>query len=404
MATFEYKALDQSGRKKKGVIEGDSPRQARMLLRDQGLTPVSIDASVQPQNQGGSGLFGGPRLNLRDLILFTRQLATLSRSGMPLDEALSAVSEQTEQRQARRIYLGVRGKVLEGQDFASALNSFSNAFPKLYVATVSAGETSGKLDNVLIKLAEHLEEHQKIVQKIQLAMIYPVLLTLISLLVVMGLLTYVVPQIVQVFDNLGQNLPLMTKILLQSSDFFRENGLLLLTALLVLWLLFRLLLQVDGYRLGYHRFLLSAPFIRRFSRGGNSARFTRTLAILTNSGVELLTALRIAGEVMPNLAMTNAVKDAAVRVREGMALSHALKQSKLFPPLTIHLIASGESSGQLDTMLESAAENQEREMQSLAEMVVAIFEPLLIVFMGGVVLAIVIAILLPIFEMNQLAG
>ncbi|MEJ1471527.1 MAG: type II secretion system F family protein, partial [Candidatus Sedimenticola sp. (ex Thyasira tokunagai)] len=339
MATFEYRALDPTGRNKKGVIEGDSPRQARRVLRDQGLTPVSVDAIAQPQSQGQSGLFGGPRLGLRDLILFTRQLAILIRSGMPLDEALSAVSEQTEQKQARRIFLGVRSKVLEGLDLAGALNSFPNAFPKLYVATISAGETSGKLDKVLLKLAEHLEDHQKIAQKIQLAMIYPVLLTLISLLVVMGLLAYVVPQIVQVFDNLGQNLPFMTQILIQSSDFFRENGLLLSATLLSLWLLFRLLLQVESYRLGYHRFLLSTPFIRRFSRGGNSARFTRTLAILTNSGVELLTALRIAGEVMPNMAMTNAVKDAAVRVREGMTLSHALKQSRLFPPLTIHLIA-----------------------------------------------------------------
>ncbi|MES9901491.1 MAG: type II secretion system inner membrane protein GspF, partial [Sedimenticola sp.] len=377
MATFEYKALNQKGQKKRGVIEGDSPRQARRLLRDQGLTPVTVEAVVQQQPRGQSHLFGGPRLNLRDLILFTRQLATLTHSGMPLEEALSAVSEQTEQRQARRIFLGVRGSVLEGQDLSISLSSFPNAFPKLYVATVSAGETSGKLDKVLIKLAEHLEEHQKITQKVQLAMIYPVILTLISFLVVIGLLAYVVPQIVQVFDNLGQSLPLMTRILITSSDFFREYGLLFSIALLTFWLLFRLLLKVKGYRMAYHRFLLSTPFIRRFSRIGNSARFTRTLAILTNSGVELLAALRIAGEVMPNHAMTAAVEEAAVRVREGMALSHALKKSRLFPPLTIHLIASGEASGQLDSMLESAAENQEREMQSLAEMVVAVFEPLL---------------------------
>lgn len=404
MATFEYKALDHRGKKKKGIIEGDSPRQARQLLRGLGLTPVSVDSIEQSQTPGSSHLFGGPRLKLRDLILFTRQLATLSHSGMPLKEALSAVSEQTEQRQAQRIILGVREKILEGQGLASAFNSFPRAFPKLYVATVSAGETSGKLDSVLDKLAKHLEEHEKIAQQIHLALIYPVLLTLISLLVVIGLLAYVVPQIVQVFDNLGQSLPVMTQILIMSSDFFREFGLLMALAILSLWLLFRLLLRVEGFRKSYHRFLLTIPFIQRFSRGGNSARFTRTLAILTGSGVELLTALRIAGDVMPNQAMSTAVDEATVRVREGVALSQALKQSRLFPPLTIHLIASGESSGQLDRMLESAAENQEREMQSLSETVLAIFEPALIIFMGGIVLAIVMAILLPIFEMNQLAG
>ncbi|MES9935214.1 MAG: type II secretion system inner membrane protein GspF [Sedimenticola sp.] len=404
MATYEYRALDRKGRKRKGVIEGDSLRHARQLLRDRGMTPVSVEAAQASNDVGGGPLFGGPRVKLRDLILFTRQLATLIHSGMPLDEALMAVSEQTERRTTRRVILGVRGKVMEGQDLAGAFSSFPNAFPKLYVATVSAGESSGRLDSVLNKLAEHLEEHEKVAQKIQLALIYPVLLTLISLLVVVGLLAYVVPQIVQVFSNLGQELPVITRLLIDSSDFFREYGLFLVAGMMVAWLLFRLLLRLDGFKYAYHRLLLFLPLVRRIARGGNSARFTRTLAILTGSGVELLTALRIAGEVMPNQAMKKAVESAAVKVREGVALSHSLKQSQLFPPLTVHLIASGESSGQLDTMLESAADNQEREMQSVAEALLAIFEPMLIVIMGGVVLSIVIAILMPIFEMNQLAG
>ncbi|MES9871215.1 MAG: type II secretion system inner membrane protein GspF [Sedimenticola sp.] len=404
MATYEYRALDRKGRKRKGVIEGDSLRHARQLLRDRGMSPVSVEAAQASNDAGGGTLFGGPRVKLRDLILFTRQLATLIRSGMPLDEALMAVSEQTERRTARRVILGVKGRVMEGQDLAGAFSSFPNAFPKLYVATVSAGESSGRLDSVLNKLAEHLEEHEKVARKIQLALIYPVLLTLVSLLVVVGLLAYVVPQIVQVFSNLGQELPVITRLLISSSDFFREYGLFLVAGMMFAWLLFRLLLRMDGFKYAYHRLLLFLPLVRRIARGGNSARFTRTLAILTGSGVELLTALRIAGEVMPNQAMKKAVESAAVKVREGVTLSHSLKQSQLFPPLTVHLIASGESSGQLDTMLESAADNQEREMQSVAEALLAIFEPMLIVIMGGVVLSIVIAILMPIFEMNQLAG
>jgi general secretion pathway protein F len=401
MSAFEYLALDPQGRKKKGIIESDTPRLARQLLRERGLSPLSVDAVTSREAQQ-QPLLTGRGISTRDLALLTRQLATLSRSGLPLEEALHAVSQQTEKARIRRIILGVRAKVLEGQSLANAFGQFPNAFPDLYRATVDAGESSGKLDLVLEKLADYVETREQLRQKIQLALIYPILLTTISILVIIALLTYVVPEIVGVFDNLGQQLPLPTQILIAMSDFLRDYGLFLLGGLTCLWLLWTILLRVEGIRFSYHLLQLRLPLIARFVRGTNTARFTRTLAILTSSGVELLEALRIASQVLPCLPMRAAVEAAAIRVREGESLHRALDQTKFFPPITVHLIASGESSGQLPTMLESAADNQQREVQSLAEVMVGIFEPLLILFMGLVVLGIVIAILLPIFEMNQL--
>lgn len=401
MGAFEYQALDPQGRKKKGIVESDTPRLARQLLREQGLSPLSVEAVSSRETRQGSS-FSGRGISTRDLSLVTRQLATLSRSGLPLEEALQAVSQQTEKSRIRRIILGVRAKVLEGQSLANALANFPNAFPQLYRATVGAGESSGKLDLVLEKLADYVETREQMRQKIQLALIYPILLTLISILVVIGLLTYVVPEIVGVFDNLGQQLPLLTQWLIASSAFLRNYGLFLLVGLLIVWLLGAALLRIEGIRFAYHRLQLRLPLIGSFVRGSNTARFTRTLSILTSSGVELLEALGIASQVLPNLPMRSAVEGTALRVREGESLHRALDQTRLFPPITVHLIASGESSGQLPKMLESASENQQREVQSMAEMLVGIFEPLLILFMGGVVLTIVIAILLPIFEMNQL--
>jgi general secretion pathway protein F len=402
VGAFEYEALDLQGRRKTGTVEGDTPRQARQFLRDQGLTPLAVDPIGEKRDKRSSGVFGGPRLNNRDLTLITQQLATLSQSGMPLEETLGAVSRQTEKKSARRVLAGLRARVLEGLSLADACAQYPKTFSPLYRATIAAGETSGKLDDVLEQLADHLENREQVHQKIQLALIYPLLLTVISILVVIGLLTYVVPEIVEVFDNLGQNLPTLTRWLIATSDFFRDNGLLLILVLLATWTLFRLLLRLETFQYKVHKLLIRLPVIGRFSRVGNSARFTRTLAILTNSGVELLESLRIASRVIPNLAMRSAVENAAVKVREGDSLSRVLEQSGIFPPIAVHLIASGESSGQMGKALRKAADTQEREIRSVTEMLVGIFEPMLILFMGGIVLVIVISILLPIFEMNQL--
>ena len=403
MPAFEYQALKPNGHQKRGIIEGDTAKRARQLLREQGLAPVSVEP-IHEKSSGGRKSVRSDRASSKELGLITRQLGALTRSGLPLEEALLVASEQTEKKKTRKIVLGLRTAVLEGQSFSQACDQYPNTFPPLYRATIEAGETSGKLDAILERLADHLEGREQIKQKLQLALIYPVLLTVISVLVVLGLLTYVVPEIVGVFDNLGQELPGLTQGLITLSELLKAYGLHLLLGLLLVWVLVKLLLRNNELRFAVHKSLLRLPLVGKFSRGSNTASFTRTLAILTGSGVELLEALRIAGQVTPNMAIKRAVENAAVNVREGGSLSQSLAKSKLFPPITVHLIASGESSGQLAEMLDSAAVNQEREVQSYAEMAVGIFEPLLILVMGGVVLTIVLAILMPIFDMNQLIG
>ncbi len=403
MGAYEYVALDGEGRKRKGLIEGDTARQARQHLRGQGLIPISID-TVSNTDRKQQTIFSTRKISVRDLALVTRQLATLIRSGLPLEESLLAISQQTEKARVNRVILGVRSQVLEGRSLANSLGQFPNAFPVLYRATVEAGEASAKLDLVLEKLAEYMESRERLHQKIQLALLYPVLLTLVSIAVIVGLLVFVVPEIVSVFDNTGQALPLLTQWLIDSSDFFREYGLFLLSGCLLGWFLWRLGMRIRQARTAFHLFLLKLPLVGRFVRGSNTARFTRTLAILTSSGVTLLDALKIAGQVLPNLPMRQAVEIATAGVREGESLHGALQKSRLFAPISLHLIHSGEMSGHLPEMLESASENQELEVQSMTDLLVGISEPVLIMFMGGVVLTIVMAILLPIFDMNQLVG
>jgi general secretion pathway protein F len=404
MSAYEYVALDQRGRRTKGIIEGETPRQARQLLREQGKNVVSLESFVDKKPTNYRKAIPGRRISVRDLALFTRQLAILIRSGLPLEEALAIASEQTEKRHIRKIIMGLRARILEGQTLAHACSLHPNSFPTLYHATVSAGESSGKLDNVLENLSDYLDVRESINRKTQTALIYPVLLSFISVLIVIGLLTFVVPQIAGVFDNIGQELPTLTRWLIQTSEFMSQHGLLLLIFVSAIPLLFRLLLRIGDVRFRLHKHLLSIPFVGRFIRGSNSARFTRTLSILTSSGVELLKALEISKQVISNLPMKQAVEEAAVQVREGSSLSRALAKSKLFPSLTNHFIASGESSGELDQMLENAADYQEREIQSFSEIMLSVFEPVLIMIMGGIVLLIVISILLPIFEMNQLVS
>jgi general secretion pathway protein F len=404
MSAYEYVALDQRGRKTKGIIEGETPRQARQLLREQGKNVVSLESFVEKKGPDYRKAIPGRRISVRDLALFTRQLAILIRSGLPLEEALAIASEQTDKRHIRKIIMSLRARILEGRTLAHACRQHPSSFPTLYHATVSAGESSGKLDNVLENLSDYLDVREAINRKTQTALIYPVLLTFISVLIVIGLLTFVVPQIAGVFDNIGQELPTLTRWLIQASEFMTQHGLLLLLFAVAVTLLLRLLLKIGRVRYRFHKGLLSMPFAGRFIRGSNSARFTRTLSILTSSGVDLLKALEITKQVISNLPMKQAVEEAAVQVREGSSLSRALAKSKLFPSLTNHFIASGESSGELDRMLESAADYQEREIQSFSEMMLSIFEPVLIMVMGGIVLLIVISILLPIFEMNQLVS
>jgi len=402
MAAFEYSALDTRGRQIKGLIEGDTARQARQALRDRGLSPLEITEVAERQAGGGNLFQRGGGISHTELSLFTRQLAILVRSGLPLDEALTAVSEQSEGKRVKRIALGVRAGVVEGNTLAMSLNQFPNAFPPLFRATIEAGEQSGKLDYILERLAEYVEKRQAMRSKILLAAFYPAILTFVAIGVVLLLLTYVVPQVIQVFDSIDAELPPLTKGLIGLSGFLRDYGVYLAILLAAGAVVFGRMMRAPAFQRRVHRLILRLPLVGRLTRGANTGRFTRTLGILFGSGVPILDAMRIGTQVVSNLPMRDAIEEAAIKVREGAPLSRSLNASKLFPPITVHLIASGETSGKLDEMLDRSAENQEREVETLVAAMMGIFEPLLILTMGGVVLLIVLAILLPIFDLNNL--
>lgn len=402
MGAYQYVAVDPSGKEHRGVLEGDTPRHVRQLLRDKHLLPVEI-AEVEARERKSRrqlSLFKG--ISGLDLALLTRQLATLVKAGLPLEEALLAVSEHTEKPRLKSIILGVRAKVLEGHTLAAGLDDFPHAFPPVYRATIMAGEQAGQLDSVLDRLADYTESRHGLRQKVMQAMVYPILLTAIALIIIIVMLIAVVPKVVGVFETTGQDLPLMTRGLIAISSFVQNWWFLLIAGIVGGVVLIHRLLRHEHIRRRVHRWLLRAPLVGRVTRGLNTARFTRTLSILTASGVPALEALRISASVIANLPMRTAVEEAAVRVREGGAIGRSLSQSKLFPPMSVHLISSGEASGELDSMLERAAAHQESEMDGLLAAMLSVLEPLLIVVMGLVVLAIVMAILLPIFQINQL--
>jgi general secretion pathway protein F len=404
MGAFEYTALDAGGRSRKGVIEGDTPRHVRSLLRERQLMPVTVEAVAagESRRQRGSRFGFARGISAADLSLMTRQLSTLVRAGLPLEEALLAVSQQTEKPRVQSILLGVRAKVVEGHTLAAGLNEFPRVFPEIYRATVSAGEQSGHLDAVLERLAEYTESREQMRQNVVGAMLYPLVLTVMCFTIVSILLTYVVPKVVDVFEANHAKLPLATRVLVGVSGFLRHYGLWLLVVIAVGAFLFWRSLRSRATRRRVHQALLNLPLVGRIVRGVNTASFTRTLSILTASAVPVLDALRIASETIINLPMRDAVTEAAARVREGAPIGRSLAASRLFPPMSVHLISSGESSGQLQTMLERAASNQERELEGLLAALVGLLGPLLIVGMGLFVMGIVFAMLLPIFEMNSL--
>ena len=414
MAAYDYVALDAAGREQRGVLEGDSPRQVRQVLRERQLLPVSVeplrDAQSRSRSRTGQDTTSdrrfaksrGERISAGDVALLTRQLATLVKAALPLEEALLAVSQQSEKPAVQRIVAAVRARVVEGEPLAAALGGFPRVFPEIYRATVAAGEQSGRLDTVLERLADYTESRDQLRQRMLGALLYPIVLTVICIMVIAGLLTYVVPKVVEVFESSKATLPLLTRMLLAASDFLRDAGpwLLLIIALAVI--VFLRWVKNPAARRKVDALLLRLPLVGRLVRGFNTARFTRTFSILTGSAVPVLEALRIAGGVIANLPMRDAVTTAAERVREGAPIGRALAASRLFPPMTVHLISSGESSGRLEEMLERAAANQERELDSLLTALVGLLGPLLIVGMGVFVLIIVFAMLMPIFEMNTL--
>jgi general secretion pathway protein F len=324
------------------------------------------------------------------------------RAGLPLEESLLAVSQQTEKPRVQSIILGVRSKVMEGHTLADGFTEFPRVFPEIYRATVSAGEQAGHLDNVLERLAVYTESREEMRQKVLAAMLYPIVLSVMCFVIVSALLVFVVPKVVSVFEATKAQLPLVTRVLIGTSGFLRVYGIWLVILAVIAAVLFGRWLRNPAARRRYHRLQLRLPLIGKLARGFNTARFTRTFSILSASSVPVLEAMRIAGEVVTSLPMRDAVMDAAARVREGGPIGRSLSASKLFPPMTVHLISSGESSGKLDSMLEQAAVSQERELDAILAAMVGLLGPLLIVVMGLFVMGIVFAMLLPIFQMNDL--
>jgi general secretion pathway protein F len=413
MAAFRFAAADASGKEQSGVLEADSARLARQLLRGRGLIPLTVEpVSHQASGRGRGGLSIGRRLGQTELAVITRQLASLLGAQLPVADALTVMVEQSEKQQVRELMASIRTDVLGGSSLSDALARHPRQFPEIYRALIAAGEESGKLGSVLGSLADYVEERAKLQQKITLAFVYPAIVTFVALAVVIGLLTYVVPQVVQVFANTKQALPLLTVALIALSDFVRGYGWIVAVVLVVIGFLVQRSLRVEAVRRRWHKRILTLPVMGVLSRSINTARFSSTLAILVGSGVPMLRSLQAAGETVTNLAMRSRVMDAVQRVREGFSLAKALRADsdeerrpghvKLFPPVLIHLIASGEATGKLPEMLDRAADIHAREAERRALFFTSLLEPILILTMGVVVMLIVMAVLLPIIEINQL--
>lgn len=404
MAAFEYIALNPKGREEKGVLEADSSRQVRQILRDKGLAPLSVAATKERQEKSSKGwrMLFRPSLSVRDLSLITRQLATLIAAGLPVEEAVLAVSKQTENATARSMMVTVRSKVMEGYSLANSLAEYPRAFPSLYRATVAAGESAGHLDLVLSRLADYTESRHDSRQRIVQALVYPVVLFVLTILILAGLLGYVVPDIVQVFADTDQALPGLTVFVIAASDFVRDYGLIILGVVIAAGIAIRQALTVPAVRLSFDRRLLHLPVIGKLARGTNTAQFASTLSILSSSGVPLVDALNISGNVLTNEWLKAKVGEATTRVSEGASLSNALEKSGYFPPIMLHMIASGEGSGELDSMLARVSNYMQQDVETLLGILLSLFGPFMLLFMGGAVFTIVMAILLPIINLNQL--
>lgn len=401
MPAFRYEAADAAGKTDKGVIEADSARQARTVLRARGLTPLVVDAlGAQAAKRSGSSF--GKRLSAQENALVTRQLASLLVAGLPLDEALAALADQAERAYVGELLASIRAEVVGGSSLSVALAQHPKDFPDIYRALVSAGEHSGNLGLVLSRLADYIESRNALTSKIKLAFTYPAIVTVVAFAIVIFLLSYVVPQVVSVFANTKQKLPTLTVIMLWLSDFVRNWGWLAAIVLAVLGLIIRNLLRQPALRLSWHKWLLTAPLFGKLVRGYNTARFASTLAILTSAGVPILRGLQAAGETLNNVALKTNVEDASTRVREGTSLARALAAQNQFPPVLVHLIRSGEATGNLPAMLERAAQGEAQELERRTLFLTGLLEPALILTMGVVVLLIVLAVLMPIIEINQL--
>jgi general secretion pathway protein F len=399
MEAFQYQALNAAGRTLSGVVQADTARQARAQLRAQGLLPSmvkQVHARERAQQVWARGI------TATELSLVTRQLATLLDSGLTLEQSLNALIEEAADPMTREVLTGVKTEVTSGQSLAGALGAYEKSFPDFYQALVHGGEESGALPTVLQHLADYLDARQALKQKTSLALLYPVLVTIVAIMIVTGLLVYVVPQVVQVFQQSRQSLPLLTRMLIALSDFLRATWPYLLIIIGGGFAAARMALRRDATRRRVHSLLLRTPWLGPLIRGFNTSRFASTLSILIGGGVPLLSALDSGAQVMTNMVLREAVEHAIERVREGASLARALGETRAFPPLLIHLVASGEVSGKLEQMLDRAAHLETQALERRLTVFLTLLEPVMILVMGGIVLLIVLAILLPIIEINQL--
>ncbi len=400
MGAYRYEAVDGQGKTRRGLVDAQSERQVSDQLRAQGLFPTLIDSA----GAGSSGGEGSDRLRLPPglVALATRQLATLARSGMPLDQALAAVGEQADDARAARVFTSLREEVAAGEPLSGALGRWPRTFDELFRGLVGVGAETGRLAEVLERLADYLEERQAMKQKFTLALIYPALVTIIALGVISVLLIYVVPQVVGVYQQSRQTLPWLTQALIAVSGLFRATWWALLVALLLALVAFAFANRRPAFRRRWHAALLRIPGIGRLVTAVDTARFASTLAILVGSGAPLLRSLDAARDVVWAVPLREAAATAGDLVREGVSLARALKEQRVFPPVLVHLVANGEASGRLAPMLERAAGELERESERRLTWFAALLQPALIVAMGGVVLILVLAVMLPIVSMNQL--
>ena len=404
MPAFRYEAVDGGGATQKGVVNADSAKSARADLRLQGLTPLNVEAiAAQVDEKGVATRRGfGERLTQVELALFTRQLASLLEAGLPLEQAFTALLEQAERPYVRDLVASIRSEVMGGASFSDALSRYPRDFAEIFRALVASGEQIGHLARVLTRLADYIERRNALVQKVRLAFTYPASVTVVAFAIVIFLLTYVVPQIVSVFTNTKQKLPLLTMIMLGVSNFVRAYGIVMLVALIGAFWTARNMLKNPVLKRRWHAWLLTAPIYGKFERSLNTARFASTLAITTGSGVPILRALDTSRDTLSNVAMKELVEQASGAVREGVSLARALSAQKHFPPMLIHMIRAGEITGELPAMLERAANSQQQDLERRTLTIAGLLEPVLILAMGVVVLLIVLAVLMPIIEINQL--
>ncbi|OOH79164.1 type II secretion system protein GspF [Pseudomonas koreensis] len=400
MNRYRFEAADATGKIESGHLEAESQSAAFSVLRGRGLTALSVSKESNVAQHGG-GLFSA-KLSDNDLAWATRQLASLLGASLPLEAALSATVEQAEKKHIAHTFSAVRADVRSGMRLAESLAARPRDFPEIYRALIAAGEESGDLAQVMERLADYIEERNNLRGKILTAFIYPGVVGLVSIGIVIFLLSYVVPQVVSAFSQARQDLPGLTLAMLNASDFIRSWGWLCAAIMAASFWSWRLYLRNPAARLSWHHRVLKLPLFGRFILGLNTARFASTLAILGGAGVPLLRALEAARQTLSNDRLSLSVTEATAKVREGVNLAAALRVENVFPPVLIHLIASGEKTGSLPPMLERAAQTLSRDIERRAMGMTALLEPLMIVVMGGVVLVIVMAVLLPIIEINQL--